>query len=817
MLAGLLALLLTALAGLLPNFAAAASSLNDTERYRAFVQEQQNLTPAQALAQLRSMTPPKRSVERSSLFVSMGLMKQPLWFLTPVPRSADFIVVSGGWQDRYDLALVSGDQVLTSYASGSAIPAATRPIRDPRSVIRIPDGVTDVDLLVRDSGTGTSISYPIEFQSEREYGRGLRLLHLRHGAYYGLTLLLLYISIGAAIASPQPATIYFTVYLCSSAVLLGCQDGFLSFYLLPDSPRLMPALPHISLGILLMAALLFGLHFLGMKDIAPRFSRAVRLLAGAFLVHGFVNGWLQSQAGAIIEMAGSILAGLLMICAAVIANKHQVTGARIYLLSRLPTLLATIAFIGNNWALQSITLSLDALFVGIALEMLILSIALSFRLNSEQLAVSAAKDREEELGAQIDQLQLITEEANQLRKVQHSAQEIHRVRTINQIAGGVAHDFNNILTSVMGFAELLKDPELRLSDSQRHKFGTEVHRAGSRGAELVQQLLTYSRSATPDVAHHDLVAITLEALNLVRPGLDKRIKLEVSLPDDSLRCMLDAKQWRQVVVNLVTNAAESMNGTGTVDLTLQRAALSNQQCSACRQMIRGERVILTIRDSGSGVEEPISDLFTPFHTTKSIGNGSGLGLSVVDGIVHEHGGHLVMANRTNQPGVQIDIALPCEDQHAASSQEQTRLLLVSSDSQTVAATREKLQRYYEVTSASRASSAIANFLDNRARFGLVAIEVQADNHQWLEVASNVRRASPATPILFLTADQQASQILKQHGELQQSQTTQILNLETDIDSLLTTIETLLKPNDEQSQNVASLRTALRRLKKQNNE
>ena len=790
-----------------------ANTLTDSDRYRVVTQvEQTPKTLEQAIAQLRTLSPPSRVSERKALYFSL-VTTNPIWFLTPIPSQTRYIVISNGWQDYYEIALVAGTRVIARYPAGSLVPASQRPVADPRWVIPIPDGYDNLDLVLHDRSAGASLAFPIEFQSEQEYSRALRLLHLQHGAYYGLLLILLCISIGAAIASLHIATIYFIFYLVGAATLLGGQDGFLGFYLFPNSPILVTALTHICLGVVIANALLFGIHFLDMKRIAPRLARAAQWLAIAALVQGLLIAWLRSQETYVMEMAASILAGLVLIAAAVIGIRHKVEGAGIFLVGRIPNLASSIILITNNWFTQGIEVNTHALFIGTGLEILIISGAILLRINAEQRAVAASQGRERELGDQLDQLQLITDESIRLREVQHSVQEIHRLRTINQIAGGVAHDFNNILTSVMGFAELLKDPKLKLSAEQRHKYGSEIYQAGGRGADLVQQLLIYSRSATPNATPLDMISITQEALNLAHAGLPNGIEPNANLPGSPLICALDANQWRQVVVNLVTNAAEAMSGSGTVDVTIEQKWMPPQQCSSCHRSLSGERIILTIRDQGCGVEEPVSDWFTPFHTPKPVGNGSGLGLSVVDGIVHEHGGHLVMAKSLSGTGTEVFVALPWAQQHEAVSQEQVQLLLVSSGSAGIAAAQSKLERYYEATVVERPSAAISTFLDNHARFGLVVIEVQPNDSRWLEVASNVRRVNPNAPILFLTADHQTSQALKQNDQLQHSEATQILNLESDIDSLLTTVETLLNPGAEKPQNIASLRQTLRRLKK----
>lgn len=795
--------------------AAASHAADSTERYRYLVDSGQRLADAEAaLAAFAQQPPAERSAQRTALFVSLGMQQSPTWFITPLPAGTRYVVINGGWLDAFDVAFTDGARILASYASGTAVAAAARPVDDPRFVFKPPTDSATLSLLVRHSAPGANVEYPIEFQSQAEYSRGALLLHLRHGAYYGLALLVLFYSLSNLLIAPSWRGVTLCGYLLGSLITFSVLDGFLPAYVLPTTPALVLWLSHAAVGIALAGALLFGMFFLGVNQRQPRLARAMYSLAALLLLNSLVNAFTQSALGAQIEQLGAVLASAVLIWAAVAAARAKVSAAGVYLLSRLPISLAALAVVSTDLGPGSVALVMDALFVGSALELLLLSVALATRIASDTRAKSAAENRERSLDARIKQLQLVTDEANQLRSVQRSVQEAHRVRTISQMASGVAHDFNNIFTSVLGFSELLQDPGLQLGPDQQLKYAREIHTAGQRGAKLVDQLLIYSRSAKPDVRSIDLGEVTRDALELARRGLPKEIEVVSELPDQALACVVDANQVRQVIINLVTNASEAMAGAGVIEVALMEATIAPQQCSSCLHSFSGDRLVLSIRDTGSGVEGSIQDLFTPFHTSKPVGNGSGLGLSVVDGIVHEHGGHLLMANRGSRSGTRVDVCLPCDRAAGPAIAQSAQLLLVTSNTGSARAAQDKLGRYYQLTCAERASTALEMFLDNRQRFGLVVVDLQDGEGRGLELAGDIRSTNPRTPVLFLTTDDGTGQMLPFHSQLQQSEITRVLNLSTDFDSLLATVEALLHPVAPQTENIASLRDALRRMQKQ---
>ncbi|MGI9326844.1 MAG: ATP-binding protein [Pseudomonadales bacterium] len=795
------------IAGLLPTSLWAESSAT----FRHIIDTQQQLkTPAQALAALAHLPEPIIAPDEDTLVVSLKMNSAPVWFEARVPKNKARIVIEGGWLMDFELYLVDGERVVASHVGGSKHPASERPLKDPRFVYPVEPGVQTLSLLVHHTAVETQVNYPIRFFTVDEYAHDAMLLHLRHGGYYGLLLLVLIFTVAMFLTNRRHLYFYFSLHVVGLLLCLSTFDGFLGAYVLPSSSTLLVWLPSLGTALALSSVLMFALHFLGADRLVPRQATSIRVLAGLLVVHGLVSAAWPNYASTLIEIYATFVVGLILLGLATWLTIKKSPNASLLLLSLLPTVAASSILGLSNYDAYSTFMVSDALFLGASAEVLILAVAVSFSVAKASRRQAKAIDHANALGQQIQQLQSITDEATQLRNVQRSVQEAQRVRSISQLASGIAHDFNNIFTSVMGFSELLGSAAVEKNASLRNRYIEQINTAGQRGANLVQQLLIYSRAAKPNVQRVDLNETVANAIEFVRRGLPLGTTLTLSTSQKPLATAVDEEQFKQVLINLVVNSSEAMQNQGSIEVNLEQVRIHPTKCSACLNQFSGERIVLSVSDRGPGIDEPVQDLFTPFHTSKSIGAGSGLGLSVVDGIVHEHGGHLLMANRT-QGGTRVDVCLPLDTSLDRGNQAQARILFVHTGHTNTQNTLAKLQRYYQVTTATRASQALELFLDNRKRYGLIAIEITAPHETWLEIAIDMRSANPEVPILLLTTDSTTTSTLADHSALSKSELTNLLDVSSEHDSLLSTVESLLHPHPEQAHNIQSLRIALRRL------
>ncbi|VAW89784.1 hypothetical protein MNBD_GAMMA18-2476 [hydrothermal vent metagenome] len=234
-------------------------------------------------------------------------------------------------------------------------------------------------------------------------------------------------------------------------------------------------------------------------------------------------------------------------------------------------------------------------------------------------------------------------------KLQLCLQRAHKMESIGLLAGGIAHDFNNILTAVEGFSSIAKyDLQAGEYESAEQNID-DIVTASGRASELVQQLLAFSRGVPSKPQVVQPAGIISEAITLLRPVLPALIRFDVSLDEAVPDILFDKVQMHQVVMNLCINARDAMNGQGHLALSLTRQQKVKGKCSACQNDFEGDFVVLEVTDNGSGLsEEQVKNIFDPFFTTKAEGKGTGMGLSVVNDIVHKHQGHIQLETTLNQ-------------------------------------------------------------------------------------------------------------------------------------------------------------------------
>ncbi len=219
--------------------------------------------------------------------------------------------------------------------------------------------------------------------------------------------------------------------------------------------------------------------------------------------------------------------------------------------------------------------------------------------------------------------------------------QAQKMDAIGRLAGGVAHDFNNILTAILGYSELIlrrADGNDRICDHAR-----EIQRAAERAASLTRQLLAFSRKQTLQPRVLDLNAVVAEMDKMLRRLITESIRLDVRLEPSLWRTRADPGQIQQVVLNLAVNARDAMPAGGTLTIETGNAVLDEAYVRQHADATAGEHVMLAIRDTGCGLSaDALEHLFEPFFTTKGLGQGTGLGLATCYGIVRQSGGHIAV-------------------------------------------------------------------------------------------------------------------------------------------------------------------------------
>ena len=338
--------------------------------------------------------------------------------------------------------------------------------------------------------------------------------------------------------------------------------------------------------------------------------------------------------------------------------------------------------------------------------------------------------------------------------------QAQKMEALGILSGGIAHDFNNILTSIINSAELAMDDVP--GDSLTHKDLERVLSAGKRGAELVKQILTFSRPGHVRFRKLDMARVVKDALALVETSLPGNIEVVKSMAQGKFMCRGDAIQIHQVVMNLCTNAFQALGGkSGRIEVKLDERILTDPAPGNDDpfNLPPGHYVELTISDNGPGIDPEILDkVFDPFFSTKGKNIGSGLGLSMVHGIVQGHNGAISLTSKAYDL-TRFTVRLPRMDQVEDEERPvennvclgQGTILFVEDDPeqrQSVPRIIEKLG--YLVTAADSANQALALIRQNPSGFDLVITDYDMPKITGLELARQLARVLPGLPVIMVS-------------------------------------------------------------------
>jgi len=241
---------------------------------------------------------------------------------------------------------------------------------------------------------------------------------------------------------------------------------------------------------------------------------------------------------------------------------------------------------------------------------------------------------------------LVIRAATEMRQVQVQTHEQARQAAVGKLASGIAHDFNNIVGSIILYCEMLMN-ETGLIGKDRERLATILHQA-QRAAGLTRQILDFSRTGLIEPHRIDLARFMERVAKLLSRTLPESIRLSLLQRDDKYIVNVDPVRMQQVLMNLAVNARDAMPDGGELIIELENVVVSDEHTPPVAEMTSGDWVLLTVADSGVGIEEPIlPKIFEPFYTTKEPGEGSGLGLAQVYGIIKQHDGHIAVES---EPG-----------------------------------------------------------------------------------------------------------------------------------------------------------------------
>lgn len=343
------------------------------------------------------------------------------------------------------------------------------------------------------------------------------------------------------------------------------------------------------------------------------------------------------------------------------------------------------------------------------------------------------------------------------KKLELQLFQAQKMEAVGQLAGGVAHDFNNILTAILGDAYLL---EMRMGENNPlTHYVEDIRTSSEKAVHLTQSLLAFSRKQLLNPKPIDLNSLIRKLHKLTARLIGEDIDYTTFLSDPELTVMADGGQIEQVLINLITNARDSMPRGGKLSITSKSALIDNAYIAAHGFGTSGNYALISVADSGSGMDSSVRErIFEPFFTTKEVGKGTGLGLSIVYGIIKQHNGFIDCVSEPNQ-GTTFNIYLPLVDHRlienqpvrAAPGQGTEYILLAEDDKKVRDTTRNILEEFgYKAIEAVNGDDAVRKFIDNRDTIQLLIMDVIMPKKNGKEAYEEIKIIKPDVKVLFLS-------------------------------------------------------------------
>ena len=346
--------------------------------------------------------------------------------------------------------------------------------------------------------------------------------------------------------------------------------------------------------------------------------------------------------------------------------------------------------------------------------------------------------------------------ARQVR-LEEQLRQAQKMEAVGTLAGGIAHDFNNLLAAIIGFSQMAL--EAAASGSAQERQLHRVLQAGMRARDLVKQILAFSRKAERQDALLQVSEIVEEGINLLRASLPSTIDIRFNVESESDSIVADPNQIEQVLMNLCTNAAHAMGDKGILRVTLSDFSFASRSDAPDHDLEPGMYMKLSVQDTGEGMNREVMEhVFEPFFTTKKAGEGTGLGLSVVHGIVKSHNGAITVHSVIGE-GSRFEVYLPKSKEHILPEIDSPAIIPTGNESILFVDDEEALAEMgeemlsdlgYNVTACAAGDKALELLRKDPHAFDLVITDQTMPDLTGIELAGEILSLRSDIPIILCT-------------------------------------------------------------------
>ncbi|MBN1823700.1 MAG: PAS domain S-box protein [Endomicrobiales bacterium] len=393
----------------------------------------------------------------------------------------------------------------------------------------------------------------------------------------------------------------------------------------------------------------------------------------------------------------------------------------------------------------------------------------------------------------------ILKDITERRKLEKQLLQSQKMESLGQLAGGISHDFNNILTNIIGNASFLKT---KISnENEIFEFINTIEEGAKHAADLTSQLLAFARGGKYNIELVDLNEIVRRTLRIIARTFTSSVSVDAEYEKDLPCVEADAGQMGQIIMNLCVNARDAMPNGGVLKISVRKVKIDFEAVSANLDAKQGEYACISVSDSGVGIDKvTIQRIFEPFFTTKELGRGTGLGLSVVYGIVKSHGGFIMVDSEINK-GTTFEIYIPATEKKKTEVREKSgmelkgenELVLIVDDEKEILTLAKRILEAngYRALTAESGEKAVELFNANKSDVRLVILDMIMPRMDAMDIVNELKKIEPDANIILSTGYSQGDKA----GEFNEKGINTIIQKPYNVNELLVHVKKALKKFD----------------------